>query len=327
MSYKKNILLTLLVFIFVLQSCGNEIGKAAENNNSSKIVQVQTGDILRMLKSALRPNQKIAIGKIYTDTVQYINFNDEGDNRLFFVKKNKNTIGLIYHNEQLKYTRGDQIEIKWKTDSIQYAGDPEFLNYTEFLVSAKRLKPLQLTDKKIKFLWREIRYDAKLKANVNTIMLNKAFIKNISDPEKAVLAYAATFVGNDCEWNGKADENRSNLKCKILAALNLGYQCSFQHLDFLRHWFRSNKEMLKALENCPTTPNGATVQDTFDEINLEVKGNLISIFFKVNGINMREGKSWSWTEKHTYQFKGNELVLIKKDISPTTYRTFKVSGN
>ena len=126
----------------------------------------------------------------------------------------------------------------------------------------------------------------------------------------------ATFIGNGCEWDGKADENRSNLKCKILWSLDLGYQCSNNHLGFLEYWFRNDKTILKALENCPTIPDGATVQDTFDEISIETNGNQITVFFKANGINMREAKSWSWTEKHSFEFRNNELILIEKDVSP-----------
>jgi hypothetical protein len=149
----------------------------------------------------------------------------------------------------------------------------------------------------------------------------------MTEPEKAALAYIATFIGNECEWDGKANENRSNLRCKILWALDLGYQCSYEHLSFLRLWFRNNKDILNELENCPTTPDGATVQNTFDEINLEIEGDMITVFFKANGINMREEKTWSWTEKHFFEFKKNELILLKKDISPMERGIFEVRGN
>ena len=234
---------------------------------------------------------------------------------------------MIYDKEQSDFFRGEEIEIKWKMDSIRYAGDPEFLNYTEYLISAKRIKPFKLTDKKIKFLWRETRYVEEWKTDINTIELNQKYFKTMTEPEKAALAYIATFIGNECEWDGKANENRSNLRCKILWALDLGYQCSYEHLSFLRLWFRNNKDILNELENCPTTPDGATVQNTFDEINLEIEGDMITIFFKANGINMREEKTWSWTEKHFFEFKKNELILLKKDISPMERGIFEVRGN
>ena len=316
----KKIIIILSTTFFLFQSCGN--GTEKKTTNTKKKVHTTVATIPTKFTSLLRPNEKLELGKIYTDKVKYVNFDDNGDNWLFLVKKDKDTIALISLDiEKSEFIRGDELEIQWKMDSIRNAGDPEFLDFREFLVSAKKIKPLKLTDKKIKFLWREE------EDGISYIKLNEEYIKQISEPEKAVLAYVATNIGNECEWDGKANENRSNLKCKILWSLDLGYQCSYTHLDFLRFWFRNNKGILKELENCPTTPDGATVQDTFDEINLEIEGNIITVFFKANGINMREEKTWSWTEKHIFEFKKNELILLKKDISQMERGTFEVRGN
>ena len=266
--------------------------------------------------SRLRLNETLTLGTTYTDTVDFVGFNDQGDDFIFSVAKDKDTIGLIYNTGEVTFVRGDRIAIEWKMDSLRPAGDPDYLDHTEFLIGSKVLQPLQLTNKKIKFLWRKNLYNKELKMEVNSIVLNDNYIKTITEPEKAALAYVATFIGNECEWDGQPTESRSNLRCKILDALGLGYQCSNPHLDLLRFWFRNNKDILKELENCPTIPDGATIQNTFDEINLEVKGNQIIVSFKVNGINMRESMSWKWSEKHVYEFKANELVLLKKEVSP-----------
>ena len=265
--------------------------------------------------SRLRLNETLTLGTTYTDTVDFVGFNDQGDDFIFSVAKNKDTIGLIYNVGEVSFVRGDRIAIEWKMDSLRPAGDPEYLDHTEFLIGSKLLKPLQLTNKKIKFLWRKNLYNKELKMEVNSIVLNDNYIKTISEPEKAALAYVATFIGNECEWDGQPTESRSNLRCKILDALGLGYQCSNPHLDLLRFWFRNNQDIVKELENCPTIPDGATIQNTFDEINLEVKGNQIMVSFKITGMNMRESISNHWTEKHVYEFKGNELLLLKKDVS------------
>ncbi len=186
---------------------------------------------------------------------------------------------------------------------------------------------LQLSDKKVKFLWREKKYNEEVKADVSSIVLNEDYIKTISDPERAVLGLIATFVGNECAWDGEAKEDRSNLKCKILWALDLGYQCSSKQMDFLRKWFRAESEILEELKNCPTTPDGATIQDTFDEINLEVKGNQILVSFKANGINLRDATSWNWTEDHTYELRGDELFLINKNVSEKKQSKISVGEN
>lgn len=173
----------------------------------------------------------------------------------------------------------------------------------------------QFTDKTVKFLWRADKYDDELKDTFNSIFINEEYCKTITDPERAALGYVATFIGNECWWDGEANDDRSNLKCKILTALNLGYQCSDKHLGFLRQWFKDDKKALVKLENCPTTPYTSTIQDTFDEITLKVNGNEISIFFRANGVNTREGNSWSWTETDYFQVENDNLKLIKQDKS------------
>lgn len=175
---------------------------------------------------------------------------------------------------------------------------------------------LQLTDKIVKFLWRD--------SNA-LIVINEEFCKTISDPEKAVLGYVATFIGNECWWDGDYTDKRDNLKCEILTALNLGYQCSDKHLGFLRQWFKNDTKAIKELEACPTTPNTSTIQDTFDEITLTTKGNQIKVFFKANGVNMREERSWTWSQTDYFQFDKDNIKLIKQDKSKLKVEHFDAS--
>ena len=172
-----------------------------------------------------------------------------------------------------------------------------------------------LTVKTVKFLWRDSA----------AIVINQELCKTITDPEKAALGYVATFIGNDCWWDVDDSDNRKNLKCKILSALNLGYQCSDQHLGFLRQWFNNDSVVLKQLEACPTTPYTATIQDTFDEINLTTNGNQIIISFKANGVNLRELDSWSWAETDYFQVDKNRIRLIKKERSKVEHEKLDVT--
>lgn len=167
-----------------------------------------------------------------------------------------------------------------------------------------------LTVKKVKFLWRDSA----------SIVINQDFCRTITNPEKAALGYVATFIGNECWWDGDPSDKRNNLKCEILSALNLGYQCSDQHLGFLRQWFNQDSVVMKQLENCPTTPNTSTIQDTFDEINLITKGNEIIISFKASGVNLRELDSWSWIETNYFQVDQNRIRLMKKEQSEVEHK-------
>lgn len=178
-------------------------------------------------------------------------------------------------------------------------------------------KMYNLADKSAKFLWCENIYNKELKHTFYTMVINEELCKTLTDPEKAALGYVATFVGNECSWDGDYTDDRSNLKCKILTALNLGYQCSDKHLGFLRQMFKNDTTVLKELksDNCPTTPDGATIQDTFDEISLTVKGNEILVFYKVSGFNLRESKGWNWTKTDYFQLDGDNIRLTKEDMS------------
>ncbi len=187
---------------------------------------------------------------------------------------------------------------------------------TQELIKAEPEEVVKKPEKVTRFFWRENQFDKKLDAEVSTIFIDEEFCKTISEPEKAALGFVTTFIGSECDWDGEAKDDRSNLKCKTLTALNLGYQCSDEHLGFLRKWFASDEKVLAKLqENCPTTPFTATVQETFDEIILTTKNDTIAVWFKASGVNLRELKGWSWTETNFFEIKGQGLELVKTDKS------------
>ena len=165
----------------------------------------------------------------------------------------------------------------------------------------------------VPFLWRD---------SSENIVINDSLCAKLSDPQKAALGYVATFVGSDCDWDGDYDDNRTNLKCKILTALDLGYQCSEKHLGFLRQWFRGDTVSLHKLEGCPTVPYTATIQETFVEINLTTKGNAIAVYFEGNGVNLREQQNWSWTETDYFLVEGDRIKLAKQDKSDLDMHQF-----
>ncbi len=158
------------------------------------------------------------------------------------------------------------------------------------------------------------------------MVINEQFCATITDAERAALGYVATFIGNECNWHGEYKDDRSNLKCKILSALNLGYQCSEQHLGFLRKWFRNDPKALENLSDnaCPTTPDGATIQDTFDEIVITRQDDTLIVWFKASGMNIREQESWSWEEINYFRQENNSLKLLKTDESKVTHEHFEM---
>jgi len=287
----------------------------------------ETGtDTVPVLKSNLRPGESLSLDEVYTDTVLFVDVNDDGDYFLFNVEKAQDTVWLLYEGAY-GFVRGDRLAIQWKIDSIRPAGDPGFLDYTEALVSATLVEPLTLQDRSTRFLWREKRFLEEYGATVSTIVLDTAYAGTLTNPEKAALGYVATFIGNECAWDGKATPTRSNLKCKILAALGLGYQCSDTHLGFLRHWFRDDSTAQKKLENCPTIPDGATSQETFDYIDVTITGHDIVVAYAVTSINTQRGKSWTWHAKDYFSFRDNRLQLMKTEKSEPVVGDIEISGD
>lgn len=186
--------------------------------------------------------------------------------------------------------------------------------------TAKVETPIKMTDKSVRFLWREDKYDKESNDTVNTVFINKEYCKNISEPERAAIGFVASFIGSECDWDGKANENYDNLSCKINTALNLGYQCSETHLSFLRKWFKKDKKSLERLTDCSAVPYTATVQNTFSYINVQTKGDTIKITFKASGVDMRSQDSWRYKEENTFVLKKDNLLLVKsKELESESY--------
>lgn len=95
--------------------------------------------------STIRPNEAILLNKIYVDTIQFSSYNDDGDYRLLFGRKDYQEV-ILMHNfdwEQEKkynFSENETIRITWKMDSIWIAGDGETLDFNETIIDAKRLK-------------------------------------------------------------------------------------------------------------------------------------------------------------------------------------------
>ena len=135
----KKLLSIFLPLFLLFQSCENKTKKSTKINSKQKNA-TEVNTIPVDFESQLRPNEKLKLGKIYTDTVKYVSFDDNGDNWLVLVKKNNDTIGLVYNTDQNNLINGDEIKIEWKMDSIRNAGDPEFIDHREFLIKTQKIK-------------------------------------------------------------------------------------------------------------------------------------------------------------------------------------------
>lgn len=94
-------------------------------------------------KNNLKPNKIVRLNKIYTDTIQFLKYNDDYDYFYIEAKKKGKNVSLIYNwNTTGKYAfkKGDIIKVKWKMDSIMIAGDGNTLAFSEWAIDAEKIK-------------------------------------------------------------------------------------------------------------------------------------------------------------------------------------------
>lgn len=274
------------------------------------------------LSSVLRPNEPILFNEIYTDTLEFIDYNDDYDYRYIIGHKNGMEVSLFYNwdwfdNEVYNFLQGDVIAVQWKMERMAIPGDQETVGIAEMALDAKKIASGR---KPIQFLKRVDAYDESAQANVNGMVINHSYLHNITPSEKAALAYVAYDIGNECEWGYDSNGNGRVLWCRIVSALDLAHQCSDEQISFLRKWFAKDAVALKKLESCPALPNSATVQTTFDEIliqNNEVE-KTITVSYKVTGINTRESKSWQWSQIDVFKYGPENIILLNSEKSDLT---------
>lgn len=88
--------------------------------------------------SDLRRDQVLEIGKIYKDTVVFLENITDYDYFFFLVSKEKDTVGIIYYDDEIPFRKGDTIALQWKMDSIDIAGEG-ILSFEEWYVSGKKI--------------------------------------------------------------------------------------------------------------------------------------------------------------------------------------------
>ncbi|KUJ63041.1 hypothetical protein AR687_06520 [Flavobacteriaceae bacterium CRH] len=148
-----------LALFVLLISCKDNKETTAEN--TEKTAQKDTTNIKQStniasnenLVSDLRPNEKLKTEETYSDQVEFVNFDGNGDYALFTVQKNKKLVSFYTNLEGSGiFKRGDVLDVKWKMDTIYEAGDGEKQDFGEWLITAKKVKdgPVSLFRKKYK---------------------------------------------------------------------------------------------------------------------------------------------------------------------------------
>jgi hypothetical protein len=95
--------------------------------------------------STIRPTEGILLNKTYIDTIQFSSYNDDGDYKFLFGKKDSQEVILTYKynwevDKKYNFSENEFIQITWKMDSIWHAGDSETLDFKETVIQAKAIK-------------------------------------------------------------------------------------------------------------------------------------------------------------------------------------------
>lgn len=89
--------------------------------------------------SKLRGDEVLEIGKIYKDTVVFLENITDYDYFFFLVSKEKDTVRIIYYDEEIPFRKGDTIALQWKMDTVYIAGEGDILSFEEWYVSGKKI--------------------------------------------------------------------------------------------------------------------------------------------------------------------------------------------
>lgn len=165
----------------------------------------------------------------------------------------------------------------------------------------------QLKDTTVRIIWREDIFDEGLKASVSVLKIDEGYFAAVSEPEKAVIGYLASTIGNECY----SESGKQNVKCKILTALKMESQCSESNKTFLKNWFRGEPSIAAQIENCKPTV-ATTVEKTFDEVKITTTANSIKISLKGLKLNIKENSSSKWSEEMSFSLDGDKLTLVEK---------------
>jgi len=115
----------------------SQIQEIQNNISESKIEQKSV--VVDTYKTALRPGEEVQLRKTYSDTVNFISYDDNYDYWYFLAEKNKDTVEIIYADESIsQLVKGDKIIIDWEIKRLEEAGDPEIFYIKPYLSSFKK---------------------------------------------------------------------------------------------------------------------------------------------------------------------------------------------
>ena len=139
--------------------------------------------------------------------------------------------------------------------------------------------------------------------------VNYSLINQLSEPEKAILAYYSVRAGSDCK------ERNGRIYCKLSDALLLD-QCSPEHKKFIYKWFEGEKEITEDIGKCfYKTPDNPKYQE-FYYISIFPTRDSTEVYYvryKIRGRNASTGIYWHIDGLGKFYIRRNHVELIREE--------------
>ncbi len=147
------------------------------------------------------------------------------------------------------------------------------------------------------------------------LVVDEEQVAQLSDPERAAVAYLASSIGSDCEWgvrptwSSDGSIKPGKLRCKLTDALELGYQCEEKHHQFVKRWLGDATPA-----KCAKVPFTAYSQTAFDWLNLTTQGHTIAVSYSAGFTTGPGRRTWSWSETINFTDSGGESLKIVSQV-------------
>ena len=146
----------------------------------------------------------------------------------------------------------------------------------------------------------------------------------MSDAMRAILAMYALQNGAGC-WGGN-----ENLRCVLTDSLNIGGQCSKEHIKIIRTWFKKSIPKMSGYRDdiyknvqtpgnlediCYKKPDSSTFQNTWDIIRVTQNGN--NVIVDAYGHWLEREESGSFRYITDYRINKDSVVVVSHKKIPS----------
>ncbi len=136
--------------------------------------------------------------------------------------------------------------------------------------------------------------------------VNTGFVLEMREEERALISWYLFAYGNECM------NDSEQIKCQLLALLNIDDECSSIHINYLKKWFSSNALMQFKLQNCPNLPQNAAIQNLIEKMAISRVSDTLFFTIKVSGLNDLQEKSWNIERTDKYRLYDGQLISVSR---------------